>query len=205
MNLRFSLLSLIGLTTLAGLASAALAKPSVEWLSVVVSLTVGAIFVQAFRALLFGGPSRAAAIGWLFFVTAYLALTIGPWLNTHVGPQLVTSQALAYAQAHWRKDSPPAYVHDVSRLNVNQVWIDLMSGRRTNTLEYANELWTIGGDTFMASSNHFQLSGHWLCAWLAGWLGAALATHFHAKSRAHSATGHHTGSRFKASRAVRHS
>jgi hypothetical protein len=189
MNLRFSLLSLIGLTTLAGLASAVLAKPSAEWLSVVVSLTVGAIFVQTFRALLFRGPSRAAAVGWLFFVTAYLALTIGPWLSTQFGPQLLTSQGLAYAQVHWHQDSPPAYINDVRRVNVNQVWIDLISGGRANTLMYANGLWTTGSDALMASPNHFQLSGHWLCAWLAGWLGAALATHFHAKSRGGSATG----------------
>jgi hypothetical protein len=187
MNLRFSLLSLIGLTTLAGLASAALAKPSDEWLSVVVSLTVGAIFVQTFRALLFEGPSRVAAVGWLLFVTAYLALTIGPWLHTHVGPQLVTSQALGYAQIHWRREPTPT---DVDYMTRTSVWLDL-----TNQLMAANAMGnTVAlndgtSSTLLAAGStppaisQFQLSGHWLFAWLAGWLGAALATHFQARSR----------------------
>jgi len=189
MNLRFSLLSLLGLTTLAGLGSAALAKPSDEWLSVVVSLTVGAIFVQTFRALLFDGPSRVAAVGWLFFVTAYLALAIGPWLHAHVGPQLVTSQALAYAQVHWRKEPSATNFEDWKRAYVNQTWLDVTGTWMTTNptgnnvfLNYDSGLLLAAG-TSPPEPNRFQLSGHWLFAWLAGWLGAALATHFQARSR----------------------
>src|SRR5262245_57859282 len=120
MSLRFSLLGLVALVSFAGLASAALVRPGPQWLSLVVTLTVVMIVAQSLRAVLQDGESRAAAIGWLLFAVAYLALTIGPWLGSVVGPNLLSSQALNYAQVQWRKESvPEASVDSMARVNLN--------------------------------------------------------------------------------------
>ena len=177
MSLRFSLLGLIGLVTLSALACAALVKPGPGWLSVVVSLTAAAVGAQALRAMFARGESRAAAVGWLVFAVGYLAVSLGPWLGQHVGPQLASSKALALAQVRWRKEDPTATQSQYEQQMIQQLWgLDYMgsTGR-----------WNLSGIPVAAPLvpnvrpvNCFQLSGHWLFAWLAGWLGAVLAGHF---------------------------
>ena len=53
--MKFSLLTLIVITTFAGLACAALAKPSDDWLIAVVTLTAVAFMYQVLRALVLSG------------------------------------------------------------------------------------------------------------------------------------------------------
>src|SRR5688572_19025651 len=97
MNLRFSLFGLISLVTFAALACGALTKPGEGWLTVVVSLTAGAFIVQVLRAIDTSGQSRAAATGWLLFVSFYVALFAGPWLGANIGPHLLSTKGLAIA------------------------------------------------------------------------------------------------------------
>jgi hypothetical protein len=186
MTLRFSLLSLIGLVSWAALASAALVHPGSGWLSVVVTLTAAAIAWQLLRAVLTRGSSRAAAAGWLVFAVGYLAIARGPWLGQTVGPQLISTQALNYAQVNWRKEDP----HQAPAQP--QQWIDLSSGGRiidgtSNTLIFNGGAWTYSLSTTTPTTppvvNWFQLSGHWLFTWLAGWLGAAVAVHCERRRR----------------------
>jgi len=180
MSLRFSLLGLIGLTTFAGLASAALVQPGVGWASFIISATGAMLCWQVLRAMLTTGQPRAAAVGWLVFAIGYLALVLGPWLSSHVGPHLLTSRGLVYAQVQWHKvplspNNPQA-----------QQWID-WSGQINNT-SYVGSGGTLILDSSWVSyaastavvdqavvAHHFQLSGHWLFAWIAGWLGALIA------------------------------
>jgi hypothetical protein len=176
MKPRISLLGLIGLTTLAGLACAALVKPSGEWTSVVVSLTALAIVAQTLRAILYDGERRAAAVGWLLFVSAYLAVALGPWLGTQVGPHLLTSRGIAQARQKWPEAlERPAVVthlwHDENNgVDSGDFWPHGYGpGGVVVTLGSQQPVWT----------NYFHLSAHWLFAWLAGWLGAIVATHFH--------------------------
>ena len=179
MKLRFSLLGLIGLTTFAGLASAALVQPSVGWTSVVVSLTVAVVVWQVLRAIFSTGEARAAASGWLLFAIGYLAVVLGPWLSSHLGPQLISSKALVYAQANWRKDNPP---------NANQQYqmlLDfngqLISGVSNTIVLNSDAGWGTGynviaaGADPTASANYFHLSGYWLCAWIFGLIGSLFA------------------------------
>jgi hypothetical protein len=178
MTLRFSLLGLIGLTTLAGLASAALVQPSVEWTSVVVSLTVAAIVWQVLRAIFSTGQARAAACGWLLFAIGYLAVALGPWLSSHLAPQLLSSKALVYAQANWRKESLP-------NANQQQQLFWDMNGQVltgiSNTIVINNDGWSgnyniaAAGADPTAGANFFHLSGHWLCAWIFGLIGCLVA------------------------------
>jgi hypothetical protein len=183
MTLRFSLLGLIGLTTLAGLASAALVQPSAEWTSVVVSLTVAAVGWQVLRAIFCTGPARAAARGWLVFAVGYLAVALGPWLSSHLAPQLISSKALVYAQMHWRKESLPQqnapYYNVLTDFNWNGVydgtsstiWIDPGWNGRYSAIS--------SGVDPNAPANYFQFTGHWLCAWLFGLVGSVVAAQLH--------------------------
>lgn len=182
MNFRFSLLTLIGLTTLAGLGCAALVKPSDTWLSIVVSLTAAAIIVQVLRAILCEGQQRAAALGWLMFAIAYLALTIGPWLDTNVGPRLLTSQAISKAQQKWPEalnppqESPAPMLRVMGDFDVNDGNLSMSWTQASNSLLVYH---LSSGLAYQPPvPNYFQLSAHWLFAWIAGWFGAVLATFF---------------------------
>jgi len=187
MMLRFSLLQLVGLVSLAGLASAALVHPGPGWLSVVVTLTVAVIAVQTLRTVLLVGEARAAAIGWLLFAVAYLAFTSGPWLGEQVGPSLLSSKGLAYAQAQWRKESSDDYsVEHLRRININQLAAPTIYDGTSNTFVWTTDLnvnswgyeqpsWWQVNSAVASPVNCFRVSGHWLFAWVAGWLGAAIA------------------------------
>src|SRR5262245_5541065 len=130
MSLRFSLLGLVALVSFAGLASAALVRPGPQWLSIVVTLTAVMIIAQSLRAVLQIGQSRAAAIGWLLFAAAYLALTVGPWLGGVVGTNLLSTKALNYAQVQWRKESPMEGPVDAmaGRVNLNGLFSNVVDG-----------------------------------------------------------------------------
>jgi hypothetical protein len=194
--LRFSLLQLVGLVSLAGLASAALVHPGPGWLGVVVSLTLLAIVLQCLRAILFEGEPRAAAIGWLLFAVAYLAITIGPWLGNQLGPSLLSSKALNYAQVRWRKESTDDYSVEYSRrININQLMAQPIYDGTSSTIVWTTDLNLNGlgygqpvGSFWQASPvvagpvNCFRTSGHWLFAWVAGWLGAAIAVSLQRRS-----------------------
>jgi hypothetical protein len=186
MSLRFSLLGLLGLVTLASLGCAALVQPGPRWLCVLVSLTAAAVIWQSLRAVLQGGQSRASAVGWLVFTVTYLALVMGPWLQTHVGPQLLSTKLLAYAQVQWRKEdlgSFGATVQPVSVWSYSSGVVDRNNGIVDGTSS------TIVGSGGVAmfpyplqisqpgNINYFLLSGHWLFAWVAGWLGSVIAVH----------------------------
>jgi hypothetical protein len=178
------------MVTWAGLASAALVQPGIGWLTVVATLTASAIAWQVLRVVLLGGSRRAAAAGWLLFAIGYLTIARGPWLGQTIGPRLISSQALHYAQVNWRKEDPSAQQAAYQQL---QVWNDL-TGRIVDGT--SSTIWfDVNSYAYKLTSptpaqapvvNYFQLSGHWLCAWLAGWLGAAVATHY--ERRRHQAT-----------------
>lgn len=183
MNLRFSLLGLIGFTTFAGVASAALAQPSYFWTSVAVSLTGALLSWQVLRAILCTGESRAAAVGWLVFALGYLALILGPWFSSHLGPHLLTSRGLVQAQVEWHK--LPINSPDGQQIQV----LDWSGRANMSGVPYydgtGSSIWTdpgwvsypAGSGTLSSAAmmQQFHLSGHWLCAWIAGWLGSALA------------------------------
>lgn len=183
MNLRFSLLGLIGFTTFAGVASAALAQASFFWTSVVVSSTAALLAWQMLRAILCAGEHRAAAVGWLVFAIGYLVLVQSPWLSNHVGPNLLTSRGLVEAQVEWHnlpvnpvEGQPTPLVNWVGRVNVN----GLPQFDTTGSTLWIDSGWvTYPADSGLVANGvngqQFHLAGHWLCAWIAGWVGAVIA------------------------------
>ena len=193
MNLRFSLLGLISLVSVAGLASAALVTPGAWWLSIVVSLVALVLIIQLVRAALTTGQARASAIGWLLVACSYVALTQAPWLKDQIGRQLITTKALVYAQAQWRKESADVpYDAYVRRLTLDPWgWGQVASGA-TLTVDNA-AVWTTyalndQGLAIPQPANHFQLSGQWLWTLGAGWLGSVLAGLFYRRRDASSQT-----------------
>jgi hypothetical protein len=181
MKFRFSLLGLLGLTTLCGLAAGALVQPSSLWLSLIVSLTVLAIIVQTVRVLLWTGSARAAAVGWLLFAVSYLAIALGPWLSTTLGGQLATSRGIDFAIERTEQVIDANYYrgggYQIPQSNVNGVynpnttWIDV-----NYQIVSANQLATnIAALPALERRHLFAQSAHWLAAWLAGWLGSAIA------------------------------
>jgi len=178
-SLRFSLQGLLWLVSLAALACAALVHPGPGWLSVCVSLLVVAVIVQTLRAVLTADHRRAEAVGWLLLVVAYLALTLGPGLRDSVGPQLASSKALAQAQARWRKEDLTATI-DLSQADFSYSFVDVAG---TVSMNNAGGPYTVLVNTGQTPVNCFLLAGHWLLAWIAGWLGAALAGHFYRQSK----------------------
>ncbi|MCU0877152.1 MAG: hypothetical protein MUF06_05085 [Pirellulaceae bacterium] len=181
MRFRFSLLGLLGLTTLCGLAAGALVQPSSLWLSLIVSLTALAIIVQTVRVLLETGTARAAAVGWLLFAVSYLAIALGPWLSANLGGQLATSRGIDFAIARTEQVVDLDYYrgggYQIPQSNVNGVdnpnttWIDI-----NYQIVSANQLATnVAAVPGLEHRQLFTQSAHWLAAWVAGWLGAAIA------------------------------
>jgi hypothetical protein len=144
-----------------------------------------AVIWQSLRAVLLQGQSRAAAAGWLLFTVGYLALVLAPWLQTQVGPQLLTTKSLVYAQTNWRKEDPSSFTTSVQPVSV---WSDISGVVDWNGVVDGTSSTIVGGSGLVVfpyplqasqpgNVNYFQLSGQWLFAWVAGWLGATIAAH----------------------------
>ncbi|HZN35270.1 MAG TPA: hypothetical protein VFB80_15685 [Pirellulaceae bacterium] len=181
--MKFSLLTLLVITAFAGLACAALVKPSVDWLTAVVSLTALAFIYQVLRALVQRGASQAAAAGWLLFASTYLLLVFCPWLGERVGPDLITSRAILAAQQRWLPESNSvelqlAFVPD-GGLVASVGWPLQTTVNVNSNASYAlvRSLLTAPNRLphALTPAELFCRTAHWLCAWLAGGLGAAVA------------------------------
>ena len=181
--MKFSLRTLIAITSLAGVACAALAKPSEDWLTVVVSLTAAVLAIQLLRLSVLSGAARASAAGWLLFAASYLALVLGPWTREHVGPSLLTSQALQAAQTRWFPGNSGDQLAALAFMDAsnsllasspNRSYTISVSGNTSYAL--VRSLFDQGNSADASPAGYFHLTGHWLFAWLAGWLGAMAAT-----------------------------
>jgi hypothetical protein len=176
-SLRFSLLGLIGLVTLSSLGCAALVQPGPLWLGVLVTLTACAIAWQTLRALQLAGAARASALGWLVFAVAYLAVALGPWLGRHVGTQLLSTKLLAYAQLNWRQEDPASFSPPVQPITIwSHGWTQAVDGTSSTVFTSTGNSWLpLIVPQPAPGVNVFQVSGHWLFAWMAGWLGSGIA------------------------------
>ena len=193
--MKFSLLTLIGITSLAGLACAALAKPSGDWLTVVITLTALAFSFQLLRALVLNGGTQAAAIGWLMFAAAYLALVFSPWLGERTGPDLITSRVILAAQQRWLPEARSAglqlaFSPDGSSLvaSTGSPWQTAVKVNSDASYSLVYSLLAAGDWGTPAArppspAELFCRTAHWLCAWLAGGLGAAVAAFCYSRRR----------------------
>ena len=95
-RIRFSLAALMGAVAVVAFACAALRSASDLWASAALTLAVSLLFVGMLGVLFCRPQTRAFWSGFELFSWGYLVLVFGPWFNTNVGPQLLSTKLLGY-------------------------------------------------------------------------------------------------------------
>ena len=172
---------------LAIVASLALWYANDRWLSGVVTASVIA-WLAGLLALMLGGTShRPAVVGAVLAGFLYVLFALGPWFRVHVGPWLLTSQALVHVETNWLGRQPQV-VQQLAFTNVQQPyplsWVygtgsglvaQPQSGVLIQPQITAGQTFALVGSTGFAGHGQFVAVGHWLCGWLAAGLGAIAA------------------------------
>lgn len=98
-RLRFSLLGLFGVVTLAAVNFAALRYAPEWWAASAFTVAVGALLFAVLGAMFRRGEGRAFWAGFGTIGLAYLCMSTIPWLDVHVGEHLVTTKVLGSLHA----------------------------------------------------------------------------------------------------------
>jgi hypothetical protein len=186
---QFSVASLLGVVTFAAVACAALVKPSEWWASFLVTTTVVAIVAAGLSAW-FRLPRRMFAAGFAIVGRLYLWLLFGHGFSTTIGPRLLTTKALVYAETKWHGEG---FNDLISPQGVGTTdfdvdgYVDLFVANRLAL--YTNN----GNGTFKAVSSKdcalsspFHVIGQSLWTWIMAAAVGWFAAHWHA--RRHSET-----------------
>jgi hypothetical protein len=148
------------------------------WLSGVMTVSIGLWLTGLLAAIYSRAERRPAVIGAVLAGFLYVLFALGPWFRVHVGPWLLTSQALVHVETKWLGRQPPVQQQQLAFTNVavpgNTV---VLSGSGTVTMPQVLSSATMalvasGGD---AQNGSILVLGHWLCGWLAAGLGAMAA------------------------------
>lgn len=91
-----------------GVGLAALRSSSPVWASAIYSAAIAAVVFAMLGGIFRRGPARAFWSGFAIVGGIYLVLSCGPWLESTVGNQLVTTAALELFYAAIEPPSPPA-------------------------------------------------------------------------------------------------
>jgi hypothetical protein len=148
------------------------------WLSGVMTASI-VVWLTGVLAAIYGRPGRRAAIvGAVLAGFLYVLFALGPWFRVHVGPWLLTSQALVHAESQWLGRQPQAQQQlaftNVALPNANV----FLSGSGTMTMPQVLTSTTTAlvASAGVAQNGPFLVLGHWLFGWLAAGLGAFAAT-----------------------------
>lgn len=169
------LASLAGGMAFASLAALALYDANDWWQSGIMTASILA-WLTGMLAAIYGLPERRPlVVGALIASLLYIAFALGPWFRGHVGPWLVTSQALAHVETKWLGRQPP------------QQWQTLQPAWTTYPPVYGSGypttsslVYTMGSSTVLLPSGapmpgRFAEIGHWLLAWVAAGIGGLAA------------------------------
>ena len=109
-------------------------------------------------------------------------MALGPWTREHVGPALLSSQALQAAQTRWFPENAGAQMA-LAFVDVSNSLLGASSNRPYTLAISDNTSYALVQSLFdpsysggVSPAGYFHLTGHWLFAWLVGWLGATAAT-----------------------------
>jgi hypothetical protein len=168
--------------TLAGIGFLAVAAVALYyandwWQSGIMTISILA-WLGGMLAAIYGVPDRRPlVVGALVASLLYVLFALGPWFRGHVGPWLVTSQAIAHVETKWLGRQPSQILVPV----VQPTWTSypvITGGGGYVNLGIGGS--PMGSSTFMiqqsiAVPGRFAEIGHWLFAWIAAAVGGLAA------------------------------
>ncbi len=148
------------------------------WLSGVMTVSIAVWLTGVLAAIYSPVDRRPAVIGAVLAGFLYVLFALGPWFRVHVGPWLLTSQALVHVETSWLGRQPQTQ----QQLAFTNVALPsgnvFLSGSGTVTmpqvLTSTTTAWVASAG--VAQNGPFLVLGHWLFGWLAAGLGAIAAT-----------------------------
>ena len=165
----------VGSLVLSVLAGASLYYANDWWLSGIMTVSIGAWLTGLLAAIYRPAANRPAIVGAVIAGFLYVLLALGPWFRVHVGPWLLSSQALVHVETKWLGRQPQVqqqlaitgagnpYGYFVSGSGTTP-WPQVLTGSALTVVNSPSP----GASTFL-------VVGHWLCSWLAAALGAVTA------------------------------
>lgn len=149
------------------------------WLSGLLTLTVFAWLAGLLVVVYQHGPVRAAAMGAVIASATYWLLALGPWFSTNVGPSLLTSRLLSYADTLLHGGAPQAQAliwTSPSPIGSTGSTFPLGGpGGGSGQITFLPQGMTVLGTPTPLGSSIFQSLGHWLFIWLVAALGGFAA------------------------------
>ena len=168
------------------------------WLSGVMTVSIGLWLTGLLAAIYSQSQRRPAVIGAVLAGFLYVLFALGPWFRVHVGPWLLTSQALVHVETKWLGRQPPAQQQQLAFTNVGipDGGNVILSGSGTVTMPQVltSSTMALVASAGVAQNGPFLVLGHWLFGWLAAGLGAFAAT-WMARGRKKNEAGHENGDR----------
>ena len=146
------------------------------WLSGVMTVSIGLWLTGLLAAIYSRAERRPAVIGAVLASFLYVLFALGPWFRVHVGPWLLTSQALVHVETRWLGRQPQAQ-QQLAFTAVGSPYSNYIASGSSAVLS----LQALTGSTVTlvnapgTTGSPFVVLGHWLCGWLAAGLGAIAA------------------------------
>lgn len=166
---------LVGVAFL-GLAAAALYYANDWWLSGIMTASIVA-WLTGVLAAIYGRPDRrAVVVGAVLASFLYVLFAVGPWFRAHVGPWLLTSQALVQIEAKWLGRQPQVQQISYTAMPSPTTVYGSTGGTVLTVPQVSSGTTFALATTFVPNSNPaFVILGHWLCGWIAAAAGALTA------------------------------
>ncbi len=145
------------------------------WLSGLLTLTVFAWLAGLLVVVYQHGRVRAAAMGAVIASATYWLLALGPWFSTNVGPALLTSRLLSYADTllHGGAQQAQALIW-TSPTPISTIPLGGPGGG-SGQFTFLPQGMTVLGTPTPLGSSVFQSLGHWLFIWLVAAFGGLAA------------------------------